>query len=64
MNDLIVTLLDLSALESGAANLSVTRFDFVELVETVAGRLLIDAPDADVELQYELYFPAGSCGWS
>ena len=54
MNDLIVTLLDLSALESGAANLSVTRFDFVELVETVAGRLLIDAPDADVELQYEL----------
>ena len=54
MNDLIVTLLDLSALESGAANLNVTRFDFVELVETVAGRLLTDAPDADFELQYEL----------
>ncbi len=54
MNDLIVTLLDLSALESGAANLKISRFDFVELVETVAGRLLIDAPDTDFELQYEL----------
>ena len=54
MNGLIVTLLDLSALESGAAQLNVTRFDFVELVETVAGRLLVDAPDADFDLQYEL----------
>ena len=54
MNGLIVTLLDLSALESGAASLNVTCFDFVELVETVAGRLLIDAPDTDFELQYEL----------
>lgn len=54
VNDLIVTLLDLSALESGAASLNISRFDFVELVETVAGRLLIDAPDADFELQYEL----------
>ena len=54
MNGLIVTLLDLSALESGAASLNVTRFDFVELVETVAGRLLIDAPDTNFQLQYEL----------
>ena len=54
MNDLIVTLLDLSALESGAAQLNITRFDFVELVETAAGRLLVDAPGADFELQYEL----------
>ena len=54
MNDLIVTLLDLSALESGAAQLNTTRFDFVELVETVAGRLLMDTPDADFELQYVL----------
>ena len=54
MNDLIVTLLDLSALESGAASLNISRFDFVELAETVAGRLLIDAPDTDFELQYEL----------
>ncbi len=54
MNGLIVTLLDLSALESGAASLNVSRFDFVELAETVAGRLLIDALDTDFELQYEL----------
>lgn len=54
MNDLIVTLLDLSALESGSASLNISRFDFVELVETVAGRLLIDAPDTNFELQYEL----------
>ncbi len=54
MNGLIVTLLDLSALESGAASLNISRFDFVELVETAAGRLLIDAPDTDFELQYEL----------
>ena len=47
MNDLIVALLDLSALESGAAQLNVIRFDFVELVETVAGRLLVDAPDTN-----------------
>ena len=51
MNSLIVTLLDLSALESGAAQLNTTRFDFVELVETVAGRLLVDTPDVDFELQ-------------
>lgn len=54
MNELLVTLLDLSALESGAASLNVTRFDFVELVEIVAGRLLMDAPDTNFELQYEL----------
>lgn len=54
MNALIVTLLDLSALESGAASLNLSRFDFVELVETVAGRLLIDTPDTNFELQYEL----------
>lgn len=54
MNDLIVSLLDLSALESGAVSLNVTRFDFVELVETVAGRLLVDAPNTNFELQYKL----------
>ena len=54
MNSLIVTLLDLSALESGAVQLNTTRFDFVELVETVAGRLLVDTPDVDFELQYVL----------
>ncbi|MDE6016683.1 MAG: HAMP domain-containing histidine kinase [Acetatifactor sp.] len=54
MNQLITTLLDLSALETGAVQLNPERFDFVELLETVAGRLLIDAPDANFELQYEL----------
>ena len=54
MNDMITTLLDLSALETGAVQLVSVRFDFVELVETVAGRLLIDAPDTDFDFQYDL----------
>ena len=54
MSSLITTLLDLSALENGATRLSPERFDFVEFVETVAGRLLIDAPDTDFILRYEL----------
>ena len=54
MGSLITTLLDLSALENGATELTPERFDFVEFLETVAGRLLMDIPDADFELQYEL----------
>lgn len=54
MGMLIETLLDLSALENGAVSLMPERFDFVEFVETTAGRLLIDMPDTDFELQYEL----------
>ncbi len=54
MNDLIQTLLDLSALETGASRLQISLFDFVELAETVAGRLLLDAPDANFQLEYEL----------
>lgn len=54
MSSLISTLLDLSALENGATQLSSERFDFVEFVETIAGRLLIDVPDVDFDLQYEL----------
>lgn len=54
MSGLITTLLDLSALETGASRLVPERFDFVEFLETVAGRLLIDVPDADFALQYEL----------
>ncbi len=54
MSELITTLLDLSALESGASRLTPERFDFVEFLETAAGRLLVDVPDADYELQYEL----------
>ena len=54
MSDMITTLLDLSALESGASELVMETFDFVELVETAAGRLLTDIPDADFQLEYEL----------
>lgn len=54
MSGLINTLLDLSALESGAAELHPERFDFVLFLETVAGRLLIDTPEADFELICEL----------
>lgn len=54
MGSLITSLLDLSALENGATELASERFDFVEFLETVAGRLLMDLPDADFELQYEL----------
>lgn len=54
MSKLIETLLDLSALETGAVVLRPERFDFVEFVETIAGRLLIDTPEADFVLQYEL----------
>lgn len=54
MSDLITALLDLSALENGAAQLEPEQFDFVELLETVAGRLLMDVPDADFRLEYEL----------
>lgn len=54
MGSLITTLLDLSALENGATQLTPERFDFVEFLETVAGRLLMDIPDADFELQYDL----------
>ncbi len=54
MSTLITTLLDLSALENGAVSLTPERFDFVEFVETTAGRLLIDMPETDFELQYKL----------
>ncbi len=54
MGRLIEALLDLSALENGAVLLRPERFDFVEFVETIAGRLLIDMPETDFELQYEL----------
>lgn len=54
MDGLIVSLLDLSALEAGAAELNEERFDFVELAETVAGRLLIDAPGTNYVFHYEI----------
>lgn len=54
MNNMIVSLLDLSALEAGATKFSEERFDFIELVETVAGRLLIDVPHANYCFTYKL----------
>lgn len=54
MSELITKLLDLSALETGASQLVPERFDFVEFLETVAGRLLIDVPDTHFDLHYEL----------
>lgn len=54
MSTLITTLLDLSALENGAAQLMPESFGFVEFLETIAGRLLIDIPEPHFELQYEL----------
>lgn len=52
MGNLIETLLDLSALENGAVSLAPERFDFVEFAERAAGRLLMDIPETDFELQY------------
>lgn len=54
MNDMLVALLDLSAWEAGAIVPSEEMFDFVDLVETVAGRLLIDVPDKTFTLSYDL----------
>lgn len=54
MNRMIITLLDLSALEAGAVNLQPEPFDFIEFMETVAGRLLMDIPDDYFHLEYEL----------
>ncbi|EGT3816510.1 TPA: HAMP domain-containing histidine kinase [Clostridioides difficile] len=54
MNNMIVSLLDLSALEAGVSKLNSERFDFIEFVETVAGRLLIDIPDANFYFTYDL----------
>lgn len=54
MSTLITTLLDLSALENGAVSLVPERFDLVEFLETTAGRLLVDIPEADFTLEYEL----------
>lgn len=54
MNNMIVSLLDLSALEAGVSKLNPEHFDFIEFVETVAGRLLIDIPDANFYFTYDL----------
>lgn len=54
MSKLISTLIDLSSLESGAYTLRKERFEFVEFVETIAGRLLLDLPNCNYIFQYDL----------
>lgn len=51
---LINSLLDLSALKSGVFILKQESFDIVELVETVAGRLLVDVDKKNYILEFEL----------
>ncbi len=53
MSRLISTLLDLSALENGAVSFVRERFEFIEFLETTAGRLLMDLPEINFKLQYE-----------
>ena len=54
MSKLISTLIDLSSLESGAYTLRKERFEFIEFVETMAGRLLLDIPNSNYIFQYVL----------
>lgn len=54
MAGMINALLDLSALEAGATTLKTEKFDFVELVETVAGREYVDTPINYIQLSYLL----------
>jgi len=54
MAGMVNALLDLSALEAGAATLKTEKFDFVELVETVAGREYLETPTSSLQLTYSL----------
>ncbi|MGL9727953.1 HAMP domain-containing sensor histidine kinase [Enterococcus sp. DIV0756] len=54
MSEMVNALLDLSALEAGSTTLAKEAFDFVELVETIAGREYIDHPAAHFEISYLL----------
>lgn len=54
MNRMLTALLELSAMEAGAVRLASERIRFVEFTETEAGRLLMDLPDRDFLLEYEL----------
>lgn len=54
MAGMVNALLDLSALEAGATTLRTERFDFIELVETVAGREYIDISTPSFQFTYSL----------
>lgn len=53
MNNLIVDLLTLSAMETGARPLHFTNFDLIELLEEVAGRLLIDLSQRNLDVLWD-----------
>ncbi|MGI6059604.1 MAG: HAMP domain-containing sensor histidine kinase [Blautia sp.] len=54
ISHMLVSLLDLSALESGSAELSDETFDFIEMAETCAGRLLLGTPGGNYRFTYRL----------
>ncbi|MGL4345219.1 MAG: sensor histidine kinase [Cellulosilyticaceae bacterium] len=54
INNKIIGLLEISALETGVTSLVMEVFDIVELVEVVGGRLLVDLLDVKFELTYNL----------
>ncbi|WP_313163164.1 HAMP domain-containing sensor histidine kinase [Sedimentibacter sp.] len=54
MAGMINALLDLSSLEVGATTMKMEKFDFVELVETVAGREYVDTTSEPFRLSYSL----------
>ena len=54
MNRMITSLLELSAMDAGAVQLAPVLFGFVEFTETEAGRLLMDLPRKEFELEYRL----------
>lgn len=54
MTGMINALLDLSSMEAGAATMKMEKFDFVELVETVAGREYVDTTSEQFHLNYSL----------
>lgn len=54
MNRMITSLLELSAMEAGAARLTCGLIGFVEFTETEAGRLLMDLPSKEFVLEYRL----------
>lgn len=53
-NRMITSLLELSAMDAGAVQLAPVLFGFVEFTETEAGRLLMDLPRKEFELEYRL----------
>lgn len=59
MSELILSLLDLSALESGANEIYITTFEFNDFLTTMIGRLLADIPEKEFELLCNL--PNTSC---